>query len=619
MGKVFFDDIYPKSRYRFSTGHDFDFTKRFNDYTRGTTAHQLALQVFTPEIIEGRARLEANSGTLVMHLQEANIAAESFEYALQIQEHVRAKDSLQKSPAQKRIFDEKRADINAFEEKGKLALIEVCKQAAFYVQGQEYRFSGEVVNQLDNAFEVLVRNTFTKLGYLEERVEVKQAGQVVVMWAKNGLQLHLDGSQRNQLALQELERYLEEKQGHYVRTTFKILIDDFSRSPYGWSENDIAGLIALLVHQGRVKLSYAGERFDAEHPKFSERLLKQVEREKVIVDLEVTLPSSVRNQVLRLLREYFEPAMLGDTYDAVASEIRRQIAGRMQEPLRRIKQRRGQEKADFPYPGGMTVLRLRKLVEEILAKQDAEDLVREFLEREDEYEEWFDNLDEMQGFYLKSAINYFDAAVQTLQQRKSDLLSAHNQVETQSIKLQIEAILRNEKPYLQISQLPVLLKRLDDQLKELMDKKRAELLPKFNRLTQTVNELAVTYHSDQEIAQIIAQEQTNLHNALLEYQEVGSIGELMIYADLAETKVRVLQDRVQAMMRSKQTKAKPEPDKAVRKEKALTPKALASLAIQDTELRIATSNELDLYLQQLRREMERLLDQHVLIIKKYGE
>lgn len=75
---------------------------------------------------------------------------------------------------QRKILDEKRQQITEFEKKAKEALAEAAVHATYYVQGQEYRFNGSLENQLQSAFEILVRNTYSYLSYMEEPVPVKK-------------------------------------------------------------------------------------------------------------------------------------------------------------------------------------------------------------------------------------------------------------------------------------------------------------------------------------------------------------------------------------------------------------------------------------------------------------
>src|SRR5690606_31486768 len=87
LGKIFFDEIYSAPRYRYKKLRDFDFNKKFNEFVKGSSAHELTLQVVTGTMSEEEARLTSNSGTVIMRIPEE--LTEKFEEPLRYAEKIK--------------------------------------------------------------------------------------------------------------------------------------------------------------------------------------------------------------------------------------------------------------------------------------------------------------------------------------------------------------------------------------------------------------------------------------------------------------------------------------------------------------------------------------------------
>ncbi|MCL5289452.1 MAG: BREX system P-loop protein BrxC [Firmicutes bacterium] len=617
MTKVFFNDIYPQTRYRYPGGRDFEFNRRFDSHTLGVAQHALTLQVYAESITDMEARLRSTNGVLVVRLPEDGPGfSDPFEYAVKIATFLNRRSSANLTRNQERIIDQKRGEISDFEVLGRDALKEACSRATFYVEGQSYTFSGEPGAQIDRAFEILVRNTFTKLHYIDYKLEVKNAAQQIKEWALNGIQQRIDGTLPNQLAQEEVQHYLEEQQEKYVRSTMKALVDHFTGVPYGWMDWDIAGVTTLLLREGKIKLSYLGERFNNTSHDYIQRLTRAAEREKVVVELEVAITPEVRRRLGSIMRKYFGQQSIGDTYEEVAKVIRGQAGEKMQKPLREIQQRRRQEFQDFPYPGSTDIMRLEGTVDDLLSRKEDEQLVSGLLDLEDQLEEWFEQLDDLKSFYLGKAIEHFDGAVKVLQQRKTDLQSSLDNIKLQTIKREIETILRNEDPYRLISRLPELLHRLNEGLQKVLNQAREKYLPDLENIQAAVAEMAAHYNADPEIELILKKGQDSIGQQICQFQETDSITHLIAVPTLVKNAADQIKSQVQYVLQKRKPKPPTGGGTPIKAKKLLSGADLLSLALSDPVLEISSENELDRVIGDLREKLLQLMEENILVLRK---
>ena len=103
----------------------------------------------------------------------------------------------------------------------------------------------------------------------------------------------------------------------------------------------------------------------------------------------------------------------------------------------------------------------------------------------------------MEDFYLGKSIEHFDRAVQVLGQRKTDLDSTVEHIELQTVKRQIEAVLRMVDAYKQITQLPHLLHRLEEGLQKVLAEEREKYLPELDSVQMEVAEMTEQFLREQ--------------------------------------------------------------------------------------------------------------------------
>ncbi|MEW5321281.1 BREX system P-loop protein BrxC [Geobacillus thermoleovorans] len=547
LGKIFFEDLVPMKSYRYQRTHDFEFNKVFNMYVRGGTTQELTLQVYVGDVTEEVARSQANSGVLVMHIPQewTEKFFEPMEYALKIRAYANKKISTSLTDRQRKILDEKRQQIAEFEKKAKEALAEAALQATYYVQGQEYRFNGSFDNHLQSAFEILIRNTYNYLNYMEKPVPVKNANDIIYDWATHGLPAKLDGTFDNHLAYDAMFRFIEQSHNRQ-RVTMKLLVDKFKSVPYGWSENDVAGLVAALVHDRKIKLMYLEENFDASHPEFIARITKASEREKVLIEAQFTIPAPKRKIVVEMMRDLFNFYDVGETYDDIAQNVRAQLQKHFVEPIVAMLRKKEDEDPQYPYPGGIQLAKLKQSIEELLSYSKSERLVEAFIELEEELEEWLEDIQTLTAFYQKTAIRYFDESVRLLRERADDLDIAKNETEIQKIKNQIVSILTMDHPYREIPNLPLLNDKLRKELTAFVKKELGAQLKQMEDIRHRMEELKERYDID-EIKAIVQQELQELEARIEQLNDMDSISRVYSYTQMAANDLRRLEEKVREM------------------------------------------------------------------------
>lgn len=530
LGNLFFNEMYryPKYEYKYKeqTKH-FDYNKRFDNYVKGQMNHELTMQVFSEGMTDSEAALQANSGHLIILLDKDLVAEaeSSLAYIQQVGSYVRRKQSSTTSPQQKRIFEAKIAEVDEYEDKATELLKKACENAEFFIQGQHRDFNGAFESKVDQAMDMLIRNTYTKFHYIEEPISFKNSKNEWMQVAENLGQQSLF-SDLNKNAIDEVKHFIEELERSHDQRTLKQVVQKYKAVPYGWEEQDTIGILMGLMNAGKVRFTYAGEAFNPKSNQFYDRLEKISERDRIVVLPIVEMDHQVKQDLIALVREFFSNTQTYDTYDAYEELIREKIEEGFVQPIEEIRRRRRQQDPtiEYPYPGESDIRTIVNDTQKLLAIRDSEQFCRTFIQYEDDIEGWYDILETLQGFYEGNPIAKFDEAVQALKEHKQDLEIIHNE-ELEETAQRMKRILLQEEPTKEISQLPNLTDVLKNIIQEETTKQKQAVMAQSEILLKLLVDIANQYSKYEGIAEYIESQKsqaTQLHEKIKKSERISS-------------------------------------------------------------------------------------------------
>ncbi|MEH6954444.1 BREX system P-loop protein BrxC, partial [Neobacillus drentensis] len=477
--------------------------------------HPLTMQIFSVFMSDMEAALKANSGQLVICLDEELVAeAEAaIKYSEQVQRYVNFKRNNSTTQAQNRIYDAKLAAIDEFEQKAEDLMKKACEKARFFIQGQGRIFKGSFENQVNSAFDMLIANTYKYLDYIDEPISFKNQKEEWKRLAKHGMGNDLLQMTGNRKAFEELKEYFNEVARMHEKPSLKEIIEKYHTVPYGWSEYDIIGLILALMNEGKVNLHTGEDKFTPGHPQFYDRLTKLSERDRIRVVPEIEVDPKIRKEYISLIREFFGRTDAGDTYQEFANVIEEELKERFQLPLDEIRSKRRNSRSNhYPYPGEREINTLSMGLQKLLQIRDVEQMVTEFINTQDDIDEWSEVLEKLTGFYTKTPITVFDEAVNLLEKYQRDLALIQNP-NVQLIKKQITDILTKQEPYRDIPRLPQLMEQLEGKIKEEVNEQRQAIQVQIQQIETKITELKDYYQNIPSIVDYIETDYHAIHQA----------------------------------------------------------------------------------------------------------
>lgn len=540
LGKEFFGSVYKTPRFMYNK-EPFDFNKQFNGYIKGTSSHDLTLWVVTCNLTEEEARLQSNNGVAIMRIPDEQ--AEAFEIAMEntekISSYLRLKNSSDLSDEYRKIFQNLQQQMGEFERQAKEKLQYACQEAIFYIDGKDYTFSGTVENQVNEALKKLVQNSFPKWGYIEESIPQDIEKKTILDWANHGLPPSTTGGFENQLAFDEVHRFLERQ--HTV--VLKQLFDVFTRKPYGWTPRNIVGIVAALDQAGKVEINYLHEPLHADHPDYVKRLLSKSDVEKIQLKAKEGLPPRVKAEISELLKEVFNHYQPVETYQDGARLLRERI-GNMKHEAEAMGAKYRHSGPAFPYPNGKEIQAIQQQLQSLLEIHDSKTFIHQTIDAFDEVSDGVEQLEYYSSFYNGKGKELFDQAVDLLNKYADDLIAYDQDEGVVENKEAIESILRNPNPYREIPNLARLCDRLQERLRELVKGEAEQALRQIEEVEEAVDGLEAEFGVRSDAIPLIREAKVQFREFKEKVNQVKNRSTLSTYHEKATMEYNRLQEQL---------------------------------------------------------------------------
>lgn len=535
LAETFFSEMYDKAKFTNSKGFIFEYNKRFDNYSKSNMKYPLTMQVITGSMSPAEAALQSVEGQMVVYLNEELVAEaeEAIRLSEQIRRYVSAKRNPSTTQAQHRIYDTKLASVDDYDKKAKELLAKACESATFYIQMQERTFRGSFEKQVNDAFEMLVQNTYKYLEYIDEPIPMKN---VTAEWNRvyeQGIQQDLLNTTGNIRAYNEVLRYLEELIRLHQKPSLKEVLDKYSQVPYGWAEIDTIGILLALIHDSKLKFTITDELFSPTiATDFYSKLNRATDRDKIRVVPEIEVDPKVRRDFMTLYKNLFGRLDGGDSYQEFADALTAAMDKHFSEPLQNIKNCYQQGiSSQYPYPEYTKVVAISNDLKRLMQIRDPEQLVKAFIEAEDELIDAQEELEDLAGFYLNAPIKRFDEAVQFLKAIHNDLTHTQSD-EVKLLKKQLTDILVKAQPYRDIPLIPSIIEKLQQAIaQEVIEHKKA-VGTQITQLEQKLSELQEYYSNNEAVSSLIAERMPRFTNAQQQLLAADSL--IMIQMKLSE-------------------------------------------------------------------------------------
>lgn len=468
VGEIIFEDIYRDKKYRYSARYNFGFNQIIDDRPRGNQNNEIGIKIITPyyasgsEMSEQALRLmSARDNHLIMKLPADTSFLEEMEEVIRIETFLRQKGGASATPEWEEIKARKSREASERKERVKELLIDALAEAEIYVNMQKLDIKEKnPVLRINSGFKALIESIYTKLYYIVEFIENPK--ELYDILAGGGAQKTLTGDKPNQLALDEINSYIERNTRRNIPVTMKGLTDLYTKAPYGWKDLDVAGCVAELLKAQEIKLQLGHEYLDPGDKDLVKYLTKRDYTDRLLVKKRIKTPPYLIQNARKLAKELFNYTALSGDEDGLMNKFK----DRVRDELAEIKRLLVHYEKDN-YPGRDVLESGRKILSEIDKIRDTKEFYEQLNEYKDDLLDYGEDVTDVKKFF-ENQRGHFDSAVEKLriyEKNKSYVL------DTETIKVveSIEKIVKAKEPYSQIHKLPNLMQEFIERFAKLLE------------------------------------------------------------------------------------------------------------------------------------------------------
>ena len=478
IGEEIFEGIYSEKKYRYNARYHFDFNKIIDDRFLSQQKNEIGLKVITPYFDTGEEltdqelkMMSARENNLILKLPMDTTFLEEMEEILKIQTYLLRKGGSTATPAIEEIKIRKSREVAERKDRVETLLVEALKSSDIYANSQKLDIkSKNPIERINEGFRTLIESMYNKLNYINTFVESNKDLNDILL--ENDMQMKLTDDEPNKLAIDEIQGYIERNTKRNIPMTIKTIISLHNKSPYGWKDLDIIGLVLRIFKGQDIKMQLGQEYLTTTDRDLINYLTKRDSQDRILVKTRIKTPPKYINNVRELAKEVFGIAAMPNDEDGLKERFIKLCENELK--MRSLDTNdygiylllEGYKNNKY-YPGKDILDKGLELFEKIIKIKDVAEFYETVYELKDDLIDYEEDVFDVKKFF-KNRSEIFDKAAHQLN------IYEHNRTyvvdrETIDMVSDIEGIVKSNDPYLQIHRLPNLIDSFITKFTELLE------------------------------------------------------------------------------------------------------------------------------------------------------
>lgn len=492
IAQIVFGDLYVSKKFKYGK-YDFPYDQIIDDTAIGMLTGAVRLRIVT---VASDSYLAGDQAWLmkssvdheaILLLSDKYPYFDDLENAAKIRKYVKSRNVTQLPEAIQHIIRGKQQQATAYEKSAKEHIASAILEAKTYVPGEVYESKVSTVkDKIENALSGLVENVYTKLKYIKRNFDTDM--ELLGIISNQDKQMTLTGgfAVDNPDAVDEIEQYLILQNTKMLPTSMGDIQRRFAAIPYGWREIDIAAVVCTLISNQKVTLQYSGSMIQPSDKHIPDYLRRKTDIDKTLVNRRVAIPDSLIKKSREFLKEYFNTMDLPADEDGLIAYVLSCFTTERD----KLQKLLDTSYASANYPDRAVVEHGVKLCNDLLSqKKDNTALLTKMVNLEDDFMDLAEDMTDVNSFF-KDQKTIFDSAAKlvTSLNAEKDYLQAEDNAMT--ALRQISDILKMQKPYKQIPNLPNLIQNVQMVYGQLLELKKQDVLSEIQAAMGEIHQAA---------------------------------------------------------------------------------------------------------------------------------
>lgn len=560
LANYIFQDLYDEKKYRYSSVYSFSYNQKMDEKNYGNQTSSIGINILSPLSDNyGKSEQEimmmsSGNDELIIKLGGNESYVEEMEEVLKIEEYRKKKNITQLPESIQNILNNKQAEVRERRRRVRELLEDAVKGGKFYINGDNADVKGSSVREKFNtAFHSLVDNVYTKLGYIKDFLDSERELISVLNVKDEQMSFSTEIKQvPNELAIKEISDFISLQESINKQVRIKIILDRFNDKPYGWRLLDIQRLIAELLKEQKIRLRYNAEYLEPEESanKIVTVLTKTSEVDKGIIFKRVKVDEALIRTAKKVCKEVFNKTDLPDDEDGLVKEIRTLIEKQVAE-INAFKARYEGRK----YPGMSLLNKGLEYFGEFNKGLDNASFFATMKELQKDLSYWEEDMTYIKSFFGTDQKDIFDkglTAINKHEENKAYLIGE----EADKYAKQLKDILNDPVPYGKIKQIPEIIKKINDQINDVLTEKKENAKKKIKVDYDHLSLLAKQYGVSSETKDRIDKYYDDLLNSVDRFTDIYKVDATISQSvSFKEKYERTINQEIQEWQRKKEEKA----------------------------------------------------------------
>lgn len=440
------------SKYKYTNGRVFSLDLFMDDNKINGGTNELALKFTSGELstVQSESMRLSNAAFIItpVSIELRN----DIETAVQVEKYIRGQAGIKNDPERDKIIAARRTEMEGLKEKISEDFADIVRSATIVINGTEVEIPAResVATRLDLILEELIKSVYTKIEYIKAPCSRGNIKRLLVQ-----PMMEMEVATANVKAEDAINEYIAEQARNHAPVTLESARRHFESAPYGFTDEDVAFIVAHLMKTEIVSLIYNGTTL-APTAETADILLKSANDGKITIKVRERIDNQLLDEVRSLARDLFDTTALGDTEDAMADSLRREIDTKLEATTAYL------QKYNYAaYPGKAVVESVNSSLRELKQIRDTKELFDTFSAKQNELRAAFDAYKPVVSFF-EHQVTIFDRAANAV--KDHDFVSSSITVNSSEVS-QIRNILSMSEPYTDIPKLSPLTSALEQAVK----------------------------------------------------------------------------------------------------------------------------------------------------------
>lgn len=518
LASYVFDDLYDAKRFAYSRVYSFAFNRKMDEKNYGNQTAAIGIHILSPlsdsyhKSNQELMMLSSGTEDLILKLGGNESYIEEMEEVLRIEEYRKKKNITQLPENIQNILNSKQAEVRERRRRVRELLEDAIKDGKYFINGNEIEIKGSTVKEkIQTAFSQLVENTYTKLSYIKSHISSEQDLREIL--SINDNQITFDNSLENgpnALAEREVFDYIDLQEQSHKQVRVKLLYDRFQEKPYGWKQFDIAGLIATLLKEQRIRIRYNSIELKTgmDINQLMSVFLKTNEADRGLIMKRTKVDEKLIRTAKRISRDIFNKKDLADDEDGLVKDIR----GLISEQINEIRDYQVRYKGR-KYPGMSLLEKGLEYFNQFTDKLDNAAFLKKLSDIEEDLSIWEENINYVKSFFGTNQQEIFDKGLVAYKTYNENKLYLSEPVVEKAME-RLHEIIMDPIPYRKIKEIPELVHLLDQHMILVLKTKKSNALHKISEdkgeLTSALNQYGVSDKLKQKVRNFYSSMETEL-------------------------------------------------------------------------------------------------------------